>query len=94
MEPALVANLPSRDTLSPRLSSEFGYSDAECKVVQELWDYLGIWDLVEALRNPGSMDPVGLDSNANTRWPSPADWLETRMTQRMSLSPSDRDMVL
>lgn len=94
LEPALVANLPTRDTLSPRLSSEFGYSDAECKVVHELWDYLGIWDLVEALRNPRSVDTVGLDANAYTRWPSPADWLETRMTERMSLSPSDRDMVL
>jgi len=94
LEPAIIANLPSRDTLFPRLSNEFGYSDAECKVVKELWDYLGVWDLVEALRNPRSMDPVGFDSNANTLWPSPADWLETRMTQRMSLSPSDRDMVL
>ena len=94
LEPALIANLPSRETLIPRLSNEFAYSDAECQVVQELWDYLGIWDLVEALRNPRSMDPMGSDSNANTRWTSPADWLETRMTQRMSLSPSDRDMVL
>ncbi|MFM8318028.1 MAG: saccharopine dehydrogenase C-terminal domain-containing protein, partial [Bacteroidota bacterium] len=87
-------NLPSRDTLFPRLSIEFGYSDAECKVVKELWDYLGVWDLVESLRKPSSMDRVGFDSNADTRWPSPADWLETRMTQRMSLSPSDRDLVL
>ncbi|MFM7178411.1 MAG: saccharopine dehydrogenase C-terminal domain-containing protein, partial [Bacteroidota bacterium] len=94
LEPALVANLPSRNILFPRLSSEFAYSDAECKVVQELWDYLGIWDLVEALRNPRTVDTVGLDANANTRWPSPADWLEARMTERMSLSPSDRDMVL
>jgi hypothetical protein len=94
LEPESIVNLPSSDTLFHRLSYELSYTEAECRVVQELWDYLGIWELIESLRYQYTNGVVGLNSNVNSETSSPAEWLESRMTQRMSLSPTDRDMVL
>ncbi len=94
LEPTLFNNLPSPNTLRHKLSNELGYSDADCKVVQELWDYLGIWELIDTLHLQYSKSIGGHNSDGATNWQSPADWLETRMTERMSLAPTDRDMLL
>ncbi|MBM3936874.1 MAG: hypothetical protein FJ343_06995 [Sphingomonadales bacterium] len=110
LDSALLADLPSQKTLIHKLSNELGYTDAECKVVIELWDYLGIWELLQALKDPrlggrgdlksnrtanaNSFSPPLLPFEDQSAWISPTDWLEKRMIDRMSLAPTDQDMVL
>jgi saccharopine dehydrogenase (NADP+, L-glutamate forming) len=91
-DPEQIACLPSRETLAHRLSSDFDYHREECKTVDELWGYLGIWELIHALKDEHESNSSG-ECRAESCI-SPAKWLEKRMTERLSLNPSDRDMVL
>lgn len=88
-----LAFLPSRGNLAQRLNSDFGYNQQECRVVDDLWDYLGIWELIHACQN-GQASASNSEDQASGPGFSPSRWLENRMTERMSLNPEDRDMVL
>ena len=69
---------PSATELTKILGEELHYSQEETQKVIELWTFLGFWD------------PAAVDAYAT----NPAQNIEQRMVERMSLGAMDRDMVV
>ena len=69
---------PTATELTKILGAELHYSLEETQKVIELWAFLGFWD------------PAVVDAYAT----NPAQNLEQRMVERMSLGATDRDMVV
>jgi len=69
---------PSMAVLKRSLADELNYSSEEINKVCELWDFLGLFD----------------QSNSENTFRNPAQFLEHRMIERMSLGDHDQDMVV